>query len=300
MSETKRAYLELHIAVLLFGFTAILGNLIQLNALVLVWWRVGITSLSLLAFFRRERGRYALSRRDVYWIIGIGALVTVHWICFYGAIKVSNSSIALVSFATTAFFTAILEPVIARRRPNWVELGLGLLIVPAMVLIVDSVQFSQIPGIILGLLSAVTAALFGTLNKIQVSSKQVPPFTLTFIQLGSSWVLLSLFLLPYTFFGSDASFHLWPPRPIDWVYLLLLSLACTTLGYVLMLRALRYISAFASSLAINMEPVYGIAMAWLLLGENKQMGTGFYYGSALIMLSVFVYPLVRKKVGHSA
>lgn len=295
MSETKRAYLELHLAVLLFGFTAILGNLIQLNALVLVWWRVGITSASLLYFFWRERGRYALSRRDVYWIIGIGVLVTVHWICFYGAIKVSNASIALVSFATTAFFTAILEPLISRRRPNRIELGLGLLIVPAMILIVDSVPFSQVSGIILGLLSAVTAALFSTLNKIQVSSKQVPPFTLTFIQLGSSWVLLTLLLLPYKLFSSDIAFQLLPARGIDWVFLLLLSLACTTLGYVLTLRALRHISAFASSLAINMEPVYGITLAWVLLGENKQMSAGFYYGSAIIVVSVFLYPLVRRR-----
>lgn len=295
MSETKRAYLELHLAVLLFGFTAILGNLIQLNALVLVWWRVGITSASLVYFFWRERGRYVLSRQEMYWIIGIGVLVTIHWICFYGAIKVSNASIALVSFATTAFFTAILEPLIGRRRPNRIELGLGLLIVPAMILIVDSVPLSQVSGIILGLLSAVTAALFSTLNKIQVSSKQVPPFTLTFIQLGSSWILLTLLLLPYKLFSSDISFQLLPARGIDWVFLLLLSLVCTTLGYVLTLRALRHISAFASSLAINMEPVYGITLAWVLLGENKQMSAGFYYGSAIIVVSVFLYPLVRRR-----
>jgi drug/metabolite transporter (DMT)-like permease len=161
MSPTKRAYLELHFAVLLFGFTAILGNLIQLNALMLVWWRVGITSLSLLFLLNRSKTERKLSRRDIGWIMGIGIIVTIHWLTFYGAIKVANASIALVSFATTSFFTAILEPLITRQRAKWTELALGLLILPGMFLIVDSVAWNQIQGVVLGVFSALLAALFG-------------------------------------------------------------------------------------------------------------------------------------------
>lgn len=294
MSPIKRAYLELHFAVLLFGFTAILGNLIQLNALMLVWWRVGITSLSLLFLLNRSKNERKLSRRDVIWIIGIGIIVTVHWLSFYGAIKVSNASIALVSFATTSFFTAILEPLITRQRTKWTELGLGLLILPGMFLIVDSVQWDQIQGVVLGVFSALMAALFGTLNKVQIS-KDVHPFTLTFVQLSSSWLFMSLFLIIANPVNGWVDFTFFPPRTEDWIYLLILSLVCTTLGYVLMLRALRHVSAFTSSLTINLEPVYGITLAWIILGEDKQLSTGFYYGSAVIALAVFLYPLIRQR-----
>lgn len=293
MSPTKRAYLELHFAVLLFGFTAILGNLIQLNALMLVWWRVGITSLSLLFLLNRSKTERKLSRKDIVWIMVIGVIVTIHWLTFYGAIKVSNASIALVSFATTSFFTAILEPLITRQRAKWTELALGLLILPGMFLIVDSVEWAQIQGVVLGVVSALLAALFGTLNKVQIS-KDVHPFTLTFVQLGSSWIFMSLFLIIASPVGW-MDFTFFPPRLEDWIYLLILSLGCTTLGYVLMLRALRHVSAFTSSLTINLEPVYGITLAWIILGEDKQLSTSFYYGSAVIALAVFLYPLIRQK-----
>ena len=293
MPLQKRAYIELHIAVFLFGFTAILGNLIQMNALLLVWWRVGITSVSLLFLLRGRLAIAALSREDIIRIVGIGLLVTIHWLAFYGAIKVSNASIALVSLATNAFFTAILEPLITRQRFKWAELGLGLLILPGMVLVVGGLNASQYAGIALGLLAALLQALFGTLNKVEVGRK-ISPFALTFIQLGSSWLFLSLLILPARQLLPSFSFSLFPPRAIDWVYLLILALGCTTLGYVLSLRALRHISAFASSLTINLEPVYGIVLAWLLLGEDRELNLPFYAGSAVIVLAVLLYPLVQK------
>lgn len=294
MSLQKRAYIELHIAVLLFGFTAILGNLIQMNALLLVWWRVGITSVSLLFLLKGGQAVAALSRGDILRIVGIGWLVTIHWLAFYGAIKVSNSSIALVSLATTSFFTSILEPLVTRQRFKRAELGLGLLILPGMMLIVGGLNWSQYAGIALGLVAALLQALFGTLNKVQVG-KKISPFVLTFIQLGSSWLFLSLLILPARQLLPSFSFSLLPPRAIDWVYLLALALGCTTLGYVLSLRALRHISAFASSLTVNLEPVYGIVLAWLLLGEDKELGFPFYAGSAIIVLAVLLYPILQKR-----
>ena len=294
MPLQKRAYMELHLAVFLFGFTAILGNLIQMNALLLVWWRVGITSVSLLFLLRGGLAITALSREDIIRIVGIGLLVTIHWLAFYGAIKVSNASIALVSLATNSFFTAILEPLITRQRFKWAELGLGLLILPGMVLVVGGLNAAQYTGIALGLLAALLQALFGTLNKVEVSRK-ISPFALTFIQLGSSWLFLSLLILPARQLLPSFSFSLLPPRAIDWIYLLVLALGCTTLGYVLLLRALRHISAFASSLTINLEPVYGMVLAWLLLGEDKELNLPFYAGSAVIVLAVLLYPLVQKR-----
>ena len=294
MSPTKRAYLELHFAVLLFGFTAILGNLIQLNALMLVWWRVLLTSISLLFFLQRGKNLKRLSRREITRIMGIGILITLHWLGFYGAIKVSNSSIALVAIATTSFFTALIEPLIMKQKVKWSELSLGILILPGMLLIVESVDWSMMLGIGLGLFSAVMAALFGTLNKVQISNN-VDPFTLTFLQLSSSWLFLSTLLVPIQAFGLSEAFHFLPPDKTDWVYLLVLALGCTTLGYILSLRALRHLSAFASSLTINLEPVYGIALAWLILGENKQLTPEFYFGSAVIVLAVLIYPLIRNR-----
>lgn len=291
MNKVRNAYIELHIAVLLFGFTAILGDLIQLSALALVWWRVLFTTLSLLPLAKLRYIRYQLPRRTLWSYVGVGALVGMHWIAFYGAIKLSNASIALVCMATTSFFTAIVEPLLLRQRFKGYELALGALIVPGMALIVDGVRIPVLSGLAAGLAAAFLAALFATLNKKIVGHTDEK--SVTFVEMGSAWMFLSLVWL--LFFASNSSnTAFWPPTLLDWVYLLILALLCTTLAYVLALRALRHLSAFTSNLAINLEPVYGIALAWLILKENEDLSGNFYWGGAIILLMIFVHPLLRR------
>ncbi|MFM9951798.1 MAG: DMT family transporter [Saprospiraceae bacterium] len=291
MNKVRNAYIELHIAVLLFGFTAILGDLIQLSALALVWWRVLFTTLSLLPLAQLRYLRDQLPRRTLWSYLGVGALVGLHWIAFYGAIKLSNASIALVCMATTSFFTAIVEPLFMRQRFKGYELALGALIVPGMALIVDGVRIPVFSGLAAGLAAAFLAALFATLNKKIVGKTDEK--SVTFVEMGSAWMFLSLvWLLFFASNSGDTAF--WPPTLLDWIYLLILALLCTTLAYVLALRALRHLSAFTSNLAINLEPVYGIALAWLILKENEDLSGNFYWGVAIILLMIFVHPLLRR------
>lgn len=291
MNPEKRAYLELHIAVFLFGFTAILGDLIQLSAVVMVWWRVLITSVSLLFLIRVGRIFRTFPKAAIFRFTGIGILVALHWVAFYGAIKLSNASITLICMATTSFFTSLIEPVVMRQKVRWYELLLGLIIIPGMGLIVGSTDASMNLGIIVGLASALLAALFATLNKKYI--RQSDEMSITFLELGSAWLFLCL-VLPVYLFITAQPVQILPASLRDWGYLLVLALLCTTLAYVLALRALNHLTAFASNLTVNLEPVYGILLAWVLLRENEELNAGFYLGGAVILLAVFSYPLIRR------
>ena len=291
MTPVQRAYLELHIAVLLYGLTAILGDLILLSALSLVWWRVLITSISLLFFIRLRKLLKELPLKVILQFMFIGVLVALHWLAFYGAIKLANASISLICMATTSFFTAFLEPIIMKTKIKVYELLLGLLIIPGMVLIVNSTELAMMNGIWVGLIAAFLAALFATLNKRMIG--KTDELNITFLELGSAWLFLSL-VIPIFMLTNDAPLALWP-SPSDWIYLLILSLLCTTLAYVLSLRALHHISAFAANLAINLEPVYGIILAWIILSDHEELNSNFYIGGGIILLTVFSYPFLRKR-----
>lgn len=297
MTPTQRAYLELHIAVFLFGFTAILGDLIQLSALLIVWWRVLLTSISLAFIIRVGRLFRTLPPRKILTFMGIGVIVAIHWVTFYGAIKLSNASIGVIAMATTSFFTSLIEPMVMRQRVKWYELALGLLIIPGMALIVNSTDLSMIKGLLVGLLSAFLASLFATLNKKLITHSDER--SITFLEMGSAWLFLSIVIPIWVFYSGEPA-DIWPPTWTDWGYLLILALLCTTLAYVLALRSLQHLSAFASNLSINLEPVYGILLAWLLLNENEELKPGFYLGAGVIVLAVFSYPLIKRRFKSAA
>jgi len=289
-----RAYLELHIAVFLWGFTAILGDLIQLSALALVWWRVLLTAISVVFLLRNRQGFTHLSRRSLLQFSLVGVLTGLHWLTFYGAIKLSNASITLVCMATCAFFTSLIEPFLLRKKHNWTEVMVGFLIIPGMALIVQNVEVKMHLGIAVGLLSSLLAALFSTLNKKWIDNAE--PLPITFIEMTSAWLFLSA-ALPFFFHAEPTAVLL--PSAKDFLLLLVLALACTTLTWVLALRAMKHLTAFASNLTVNLEPVYGIALAWLILGEQKELSTGFYVGVSLIFVVVFSYPFLKKKLSKT-
>lgn len=294
MTTAQKAYLQLHFAVLLFGLTAILGKMIQLSALVLVWWRVLITSLSLMLLINVFKLLKTLPRRQLLILVGIGTIVGLHWLAFYGAIKLSNSSVGVLAMGSTSLFSAILEPLILKKKFNFLELGLGLLIIPGMALVVNGIDFSMVDGLVVGVIAALLAALFAILNKSQVAN--LDAMSITFVELSSACLFLGLVIVGSGM--SNAGFPvMMPPHWSDWVYLLILALLCTTFAYVLSLNALKYLSAFTSNLTMNLEPVYAIVLAWLLLNEDKEVSSTFYWGAAVIMAVVFSYPLLSKVEG---
>lgn len=291
LSKEKSGYIYIHIAVLLFGFTAILGDLIQLPAILIVWWRVLLTSLSLLFFIRFGKTLRNLSPKMIKNYALIGMVIGLHWICFYGSVKLANASVCLICMSTTSFFTSIIEPLIARTKIKKVELIFGAMVIPGILLIVNNIDLSYINGVWAGLASALLAAVFSTLNKAYI--KEADPYTISFIELGSAWVMISMLLFALYVAGFPAVPVL-PANTSDWVYLIILSLLCTTLAHVLTLNALQHLSAFASNLVINLEPVYGILLAIVLLNEHKELNMMFYLGAGIIILLVLIYPLLNK------
>ena len=291
MTSTKRAYLELHIAVFLFGFTAILGQLIHLSALSCVWWRVFLTSAAILLTSKTWSVVRAMPRRLVMQYIGIGCIVMVHWLTFYGAVKLANASVSLICMATTSFFSAILEPVMLKTKVKWYEIALGLVIIPAMIFIAGTLPDKMTLGMLIGLTSALLQAVFSILNKKLVTKSD--PLSITFLELGGGWLFLCL-LMPIYFYFDKAAFF-FPPSVSDWFYLMVLAFLCTNLAYVLSIRTLRHISAFASNLTINLEPVYGIGLAVLILKENKELSPSFYIGAAIILVAVLSHPFLKNK-----
>ena len=285
-----KAYLSLHVAVLLFGFTAILGALIQITAVELVWWRVLLTALSLAFIGKGIKAVRKMPVRDVTLFLSIGVIVALHWLCFYGSIKYANASIALVCMATTSFFTALIEPVLLKSKFRIRDIILSLMVVPGMALVVQNVDVSMMKGVVVGLMSALLASLFASLNKKHIEKAHT--YTITFIEMSGSWLFLSL-LVPLLM-SMDVFTFQWP-SPMDWIYLLILALLCTTLAFILALNSLKHLSAFASNLVINLEPVYGILLAILILKEHQDLSPGFYWGVFIILVVVIAYPFLSRK-----
>jgi len=288
MTPTSKAQWQIHFCVILWGFTAILGKLITLQALALVWWRMLIVVAALALVPTVWRGLRAMPLRLIVAYAGIGCLVALHWLTFYAAIKLANASVAATCMGVGPAFLALVEPWLTRKRFDARELALGVLVIPGVVLVAGGVPASMHLGLGVGILSALLVALFGALNKRLV--EHADPLTVTGVELGAGTLLLTVLapLLP----------HDGPLLPLpdlhDLMLLLALSIGCTLLPYTVALAALRKLSAFYVQLATNLEPVYAIALAIVLLGEQRELGLMFYLGVAIVLMSVFAHPLLAR------
>jgi drug/metabolite transporter (DMT)-like permease len=295
MSDAARAQWQIHLCVLLWGFTAILGKLISLAALPLVWWRMALVT-ALLAFAPRMwRALRTMSARRIVAIMGVGVVVALHWLTFYASIKLSNASVAATCMALGSVFTALIEPFAAKRRFAFGEVLLGIAAVPGVVLVVGGVPSGMWTGIAVGVLSAALAALFGSLNKRYVAGAD--PLSMTFLEMGAGVMMLSLAapLLAGSVPLFAAPLLVWPDTR-DFGYLLLLAIACTLLPFALSLVALKHMSAFNAQLAINLEPVYTVLLAIVLLNEQRELTPMFYLGVALLVACVFAPAAFRSRI----
>jgi len=289
-NERKKAFLETHIAVFLFGITAILGKLISLPAFQLVWWRVLITSLSLIAFNSIRKNFLKLDNSAKWKFLLIGIIVGLHWVCFYGSIKYANASIALVTFASIALFTAFLNPIILKTKLNTLDVAIGILIIPAMALIANTIEYNFVLGFWIGILSAFLASLFTVLNKKYLHKADA--LLITFVEMLGAFLFLSI-CLPFYVFNLTEGMSF--PSTEDLIYLLILSIVCTTLAYALSLKALKFLSTFESNLIYNLEPIYGVILAIVILNEHKELNLKFYIGVAIIISLIFIHPFLSKK-----
>lgn len=278
------SHLKLHFIVLIYGFTAILGKLISIPANQLVWYRMCIASLSFLIIFTITKTKFIIPLKDILKIIGVGLIVALHWITFFGAVKLSNVSVTLGCLASTTLFTSIIEPIIFKRRLNTIEVIIGIIIIVGLYMIFKF-EASYWQGIITAICSAFLAGLFTVLNKKLVSNHGAR--IISFWEMVGGFIGISISLL----FTKSFSSSMLQPNINDLIYLLILGTICTAFAFVVQVDVMKKLSAYIVALTINLEPVYGIILAFIFFGSKELMSTGFYFGTVIILLSVFGYPL---------
>jgi len=291
-SRSIRDYIQLHLVVLAWGFTAILGKLITLSPLDVVIWRTGIAALGLAAIaIMRGQSLKVLPRA---WLVflGTGAVVGLHWIMFFLSARLSTASVCLVAMPTVMVWGSLVEPIMdGSRRWRAAELTVGAIIVAA-IWIIYRAELAHRLGFTVGLVAALLAAIFGVWNK-QLTSNHPPAVICCWQMVGAC--VAGLMLRP--FIGASPSFL---PSSADFGWLLILALVCTVAAYIGYMDVLRRMSVFTINVVYNMEPVYGILLAALFFGEKERMSPGFYLGGVIIMASVLALPWInRRSVAHS-
>jgi drug/metabolite transporter (DMT)-like permease len=282
VSSFKRSLFQLHLFVFLAGLTAPIGNLIQLNGLVLVFYRMLLTFLALIPIYLMHRQSNHVAARDKFKLMMIGILIAIHWVCFYGSIKLANVSIALVCISSVSLFTAVLEPILLKTKLIWNDFLIGLVSLIGIFFIFQfDIHFRT--GIIVGLVSAFFASVFTIINKkmtVQYTTQTIQTF-----EMFGGFGFLTLVILGLNTYQKTPFIF---PTKTDWFWLVILALVCTVWANHLMLNALKKISAFTMNVTLNLEPVYGIIIAMLLFQEQKQMGKGFFIGISLIAIAVLL------------
>ncbi len=284
----KSNLLILHLTVIVWGFTGILGALITINETQLVWYRVLIAFVSLFIYFKWTKKDIKVSRNVFLKLFFTGAIVGLHWILFFGAIKNSTVSVAMVCLSSLTLFTAILEPVLNKTKISKLEVIVGLLIIFGIYLIFKFETQYKV-GIIMGLSSALCASLFSIINAKQAKNRAATIISFYELLGAFFWISIYLFIIG----GFNSSMKL---IPLDLIYLLILGTICTSVAYVAGVSVMKELSAFRVALITNLEPVYAIILALIIFGKDEKMTNGFYLGAAVILGAIFLFPIVKKKI----
>jgi drug/metabolite transporter (DMT)-like permease len=291
MNSLAKDYLKLHFIVLIFGFTAILGQLIQISSVGVVFYRTLIASIGLGLILKLRKISFAIEKKRLFYLLGIGVIMAIHWLCFFGSARLSTISISLVTFSTTSFFTSWLDPLINRKKVKASEVFLGLLVVVG-IYFVFKFEFHYLSGIAIGLLAAVLSSFYSILNG-RIAG-EMDSRIINFYELGGAFLTI-LLLLPVFIPLFELSVPDLLPSGSDVFWLFVLGVACTVFPYLELIDLFRKMSVFTVNLSINMEPIYGILLAWLIFGEKEKMSVGFYLGGGLIILSLVLHPFLNKK-----
>ncbi|RKR85243.1 putative membrane protein [Mucilaginibacter gracilis] len=287
-TQLNKNLIILHFTVFIWGFTGILGKLIHVQSVYLVWYRVLIALVTLYAYFKFNGNNYKVTRNLFLKLFFIGALVGGHWILFFQAIKSSTVSVTLVCLSSITLFTAIFEPLLSKKKISKLEILAGLFIISG-ILIIFKFETQYTLGIVLGLLSATFASLFSIFNSKLVKHSDAP--VIAFYELLGAVVWISIYLL-FTG-GFNASMRL---VPADIGYLVILGTVCTSLAYVAGVSVMKEFSAFRVALITNLEPVYGIIMAFLFFGEMDKMTAGFWVGAIILLSTIFLFPVAKTRL----
>jgi drug/metabolite transporter (DMT)-like permease len=275
----------LHVTVFIWGFTGILGALISIDAVYLVWYRVLIAFISLYGYILYKKVSIRVSRDAFLKLFFTGAIVAAHWILFFQSIKLSTVSVTLVTLSSLTLFTAILEPLLKKQKISGLEIFTGLLIISGIYMIFKF-ESRYSTGIICGLLSALCASVFSIINSQQIQKRPAP--VISFYELIGAWVWVSIYLLISEGLKAPVSLN-----TSDLFFLFILGTICTSLAYVAGVAVMKELSAFRVALITNLEPVYGIILAFMFFGKREQMTPGFYAGAIIVLGTIFLYPYLK-------
>ncbi len=287
LKKFNKHFLLLHLIVFIWGFSPILGRYITVDAWALVWYRILITLVVMLAYLKITKHQFKVSKKQFWQLSGIGIIIMIHWLAFYGAIKVSNVSVTMVAFSTGTLFSSIIEPILFKRRIRLYEVVIGFVIIAAIAMIF-SIETKYWLGILLGILAAFTSSLFGVFNGIL--SHQLKPGIISFYELSAAFIGLTCVLF-YNQSFNQLFFHLDQASIIG---LLLLSLVCTVFPFIKAVDLAKHISPYTIVLTVNLETVYGIIWAILFFHENNEVKPSFYIGVLIILMAIFLNSYLKK------
>lgn len=289
MQESKfKNYLLLHLIVFIWGFTAILGALITIDAIPLVWYRMLLAVLFIAIYFLWKKKSFKVDRAGLLKFFFTGVVIALHWVFFFKAIKVSNVSVALVTMSTGAFFTALIEPVFFKRKINALEMFLGLLVIAGLYIIFNFESQYKL-GIIYALIASFLGALFAVLNGLFI--KKYTADTISFYQLFFGVVFITIYLL----FTNSFSVSFFQIPTSDWMYLIVLSSICTAYAFIASVQVMKYLSPYTVMLTINLEPIYAIVLALFIFGDKEQMSSTFYLGAFIVLLVVLLNGIIKNR-----
>jgi len=283
----NKHFLLLHVIVFIWGFSPILGRYITANTWQLVWFRILITIIAMVFYLRFTKHDFRISRQNFLRLGGIGLIIMIHWLAFYGAIKVSNVSVTMVAFSTGTLFSSIIEPILYKRKVRLYEVIIGLIIIAAIVLIF-SIETQYWLGITLGILAAFTSSLFGVFNGIM--AHKLKPGIISFYELSAALLGLTVFIA----FNRDFTPDFFVLDQASVIGLLLLSLVCTVFPFITAVDLAKHISPYTIVLTVNLETVYGILWAILFFQENKEVEPTFYLGVCIILLAIFLNSYLKR------
>lgn len=286
LSDRIKSHLQLHVIVFIWGFTAILGALISLDALPLVWFRMLLAVFFIALYILWKKKPIKVSKKVLIQFLFAGLIIALHWFTFFKAIKVSNVSITLACLSTGAFFASFLEPILNGKKIIWYEVFLGLLVVLGLYIIFN-VEVDYFYGILLALTSAFLSALFSVINSKFIKSHDAT--VISFYELIGGVLFFSIFILASNNLSADF-FYL---TLHDLMYLLILSSVCTAYAFIASTSVMKHLSAYTVMLTINLEPIYGILLAVVIFKEKEQMSVEFYIGALIILFTVLLNIIIK-------
>jgi drug/metabolite transporter (DMT)-like permease len=285
-NDKLKSYLNLHLIVFIWGFTAILGALISISSEAIVWYRMLFAAVFLMFYLLYTKHSFRISIKDFFQLTFVGLLIAVHWVFFFKAIQVSNIAVTLSIFSLGAFFTSILEPLFYKRKVLWYEVFFGLIIIVGLALILQF-EINYLEGIIYALAAVILGVLFTLINGKLIEKQE--PAIISFYEFISGTCFISVYFL----FENEFTLDFFILTTKDWILILILSSICTSYAFTAAVKVMRKLSPYTVMLTTNLEPVYGIILAYFIIGGKEKMSSEFYIGAVIILITVVANGVIK-------